>query len=200
MKFFTVDMDPENTLKFNRKYKTANSGGISMKGEEFLKLVPFSVDFLYLDAFDISLPGHSEKRRAKYRRYLGTGITDVECHKMHLECVKNSWRKISKGGLVCFDDIFDVLTYEGKGQTAIPYLLRRGFVVLEYLPNSLILTRPKSTVAGFMLSFSQNIISGIYGPGRIKRKVFRWSFKLARKLFIKDGTSTSLDGAEFHRR
>lgn len=126
--FITVDMDRLNCEKLKNTYSGINS--IHMKGEDFLQEFEGDIDFLYLDAFDFDHGNHSSKRKSRYKEEMNCNITNSLCHKMHLDCVMNSYEKISKDGIIVFDDVFDNFN-KGKGVTAIPFLLDNGFRLLK---------------------------------------------------------------------
>ena len=139
--FTTVDMDENNTKLLKDKYFEINA--ISQPGEDFTKQYSGKVDFLYIDAFDLEKTTHSDSRKGRYKDVLGVDINKENCWKMHLECCQNLIHKFAPGAIICFDDVFDVITFEGKGKTAVPFLLDNGFVI-EYFrkdPGMLILKK-----------------------------------------------------------
>lgn len=134
IRFITVDMDPENTRnakisleKYNAPFQAINS-----KGEDFLSDHSGEIDYLYLDAFDFYHSWHSEKRQQAYRKFLGTDINDQECWKMHYDCCYLSNSKMPKKGVIVFDDTWEENQgWGGKGKTAIPFLLEKGFTIIH---------------------------------------------------------------------
>lgn len=141
--FISVDMDSENILRNNNDLDSMNLKYKSFikKGEDFLKEYDGVIDVIYLDAFDFYHNSHSEKRKSKYRDIMGTEITNENSHKMHLECSIEISKKSKQGTIVCFDDVLNGKTFDGKGKTAIPYLLDNGFEIIEYVPNAIILKK-----------------------------------------------------------
>ena len=96
----------EQTL---RKYITGNDKSTDVAltegdGLVFLKNYNKPIDLLYLDAMD----------------WLD-GYYDTQIY--HLQLLLEAMDKITVGGYVMFDDTFDVDTFKGKGELAIPYLL-----------------------------------------------------------------------------
>lgn len=144
LEFTTIDMDPENTRRARetlKKYDPAFEA-VNMKGEDFLYQVSKKVQYCYLDAFDIDHGAHSEKRKQSYQENLGVGITDEFCHQMHLECAKALNKNMSEGGIVVFDDCWrDEYGWQGKGKTAVPFLLSNGFAVISEARNAVALKR-----------------------------------------------------------
>lgn len=122
--FLTIDMDEENTN--NAIDRFPNISALTLKGEDFLKDYDGTIDFVYLDAFDYWHPNHSQKRIDKYKNILDCEISNKQCHQMHLECSANLLDKVPTGGMVLFDDVLNH-EFEGKGKTAIPFLLENGF-------------------------------------------------------------------------
>lgn len=143
IKFITVDMDSENTENIKKRclLDGMNINAITSKGEDFLLEYDGVIDFLYLDAFDFYHNEHSDKRKDKYRSILNTTINNEDCHKMHLDCCINSIDKISVGGYICIDDVFD--EFEGKGKTAIPFLLENGFKIEKIETGCILLKKFK---------------------------------------------------------
>jgi hypothetical protein len=144
-KFITIDMDFENTENFIKEVGKNDTlfEAITKKGEDYLRDYNKMIEVIYLDAFDFYHNGHSEKRKNKYKDILNTTITNENAHKMHLECAIEIVKKSKVGTIVCFDDILNKNTFEGKGKTAIPFLMRNGFEIQQYKPNAMILKRVK---------------------------------------------------------
>lgn len=142
MIFITVDMDPENTerakknLQINPKFEAIN-----MKGEDYLKITSYKIDFLYLDAFDFDHGLHSQIRKDKYKTHMNCNISNQGCYQMHLDCAKNVLDKMDLKGAICFDDVYDGTMYTGKGYWAIPYLLGQGYKVCTYCPDAILLIK-----------------------------------------------------------
>lgn len=126
IRFITVDMDPNNTNALRERFPDINA--ITQRGEDFLRGYTNDIDYLYIDAFDFFHSNHSQERFRSYRENLGTTINDEECHRMHLECVKNCYTRVLK---IVIDDCFGPNFERGKGVTAIPFLLKSGFVVIK---------------------------------------------------------------------
>lgn len=144
MVFVSVDMDPEcsqNVRNIAEKHNFNNYSAITMKGEDFLKHFKGVIDFIYLDGFDYDHRFHSDKRRGKYKKYLGCEIKNDLSHKMHLECAQNMVDKITDNTIIVFDDICDEEAKVGKGALAIPYLLKNGFRKVEFSQGAMVLQR-----------------------------------------------------------
>lgn len=145
---FTVDMDPEcignatqalNTI--GCRFKTHVG-----KGEEWLAAQPeHSLQAVYLDAFDIVRikNHHSAYRKSRYAKFMdGTKITNEASHQMHLACAKACQTAVAPGGLVVFDDILSHQTWAGKGQLAIPFLLKSDqFKIIQTPQYSVVMQR-----------------------------------------------------------
>ncbi len=93
-----------------RKYITGSDRSTFVKltesdGVEFLRNLQYNnIDLLYLDTVDWVKGSHD------------SGF-------YHLKLLLQGINKISIGGMIMFDDTFNVETFEGKAEFAIPYLL-----------------------------------------------------------------------------
>nr|WP_321442499.1 hypothetical protein [uncultured Cohaesibacter sp.] len=142
----SVDMDPENgkrALSYIDKGYQAHLVTIAEKGEDYLKSDSTTVPrYVYLDAYDFDHGGHSPARQEAYKKNLGAEISDAQCAQMHLDCVIQLVRKLPYNGAIVFDDVFyDDGKWLGKGTTAIDYLLRNGFSVVDQSAATLALRR-----------------------------------------------------------
>lgn len=151
--FITVDI-MEETQKRVEKIVTdinPNFRAVCMRGEEFLKIYPRrDMAIIYLDAFDITYPNKKRREdRAEIYQSKGLNYSNESSWKMHLECCQNMFNKMRIGGFVVFDDSWIAKNkdgskfYEGKGRTAIPFLLNNGYVRYKQFPYVTILKREK---------------------------------------------------------
>lgn len=143
--FITVDMDPANTEQAGTDLAAyPDARALTAKGEEFLATFGEPILAAYLDAFDFQHGMHSEYRIDRYRRFLGTEITDAASSEMHLACARALLPRLVPGGLVVFDDTWsDGTGFAGKGSTAVPALLRRGFTIVDRTPTAIALQSPR---------------------------------------------------------
>ena len=144
MKLISVDMDSEctkNVINICQKNKFENFEAITMKGEDYLKKYKQKIDYIYLDAFDFYHNNHPNKRKNYYKKNLNCEIRDNLCHKMHLECCQNMMNNLTEKSIICFNYILDKNSKKGKGVTAIPYLLKNNFEIIEYIPTVMILKK-----------------------------------------------------------
>jgi FkbM family methyltransferase len=160
MRFVTVDMDPINTQNAERLLPYLNPGAeaVNRRGEDYLAKFAGSLDYVYLDAFDIEHGKHSPERRARYRTILQTEINNETCWRMHKACAEAIVAKMPKNGIVVIDDTWAVDgKFFGKGRLAVPMLLDHGFqvvalnsrvIALKRIENSAPLqTRGHATIA-----------------------------------------------------
>lgn len=142
--FITVDMDPVNTDLAHDLLNLINPSfeAVNAKGEDYLATYKDEIDFIFLDAYDFDHGQHSIERQTRYESVLGSKINDSDCHQMHLECVTSLTKKLSQHGVICFDDVwFKNGVWQGKGTTAMPYLLKNNFKVVASSDNAAILLR-----------------------------------------------------------
>lgn len=146
--FVTVDMDPHNTLAAAKMFHDMQMTfeAVNMKGEDYLASHAGSFDFIFLDAYDFDHGKHSQLRQSRYVKFLGAPIDDRECHRMHLECARSVVAKLSPRGLVCIDDTWlDDGQWAAKGTLAMPYLLEKGFRILDARNRAALLDRGSET-------------------------------------------------------
>ena len=141
--FTTVDADPDVSQYANDIVKSINKEfkAVCGLGEEYIRDTPDEIHIAYLDAFDLEnlrdTPRHEkcQSPRATYERR-GVKITSENCFKMHLDAVKFLDKKMPSGGLVVFDDVWNDGLWRGKGETAIPWMLKNGFELVYFQPNA----------------------------------------------------------------
>jgi hypothetical protein len=147
LNFTTVDIDGDATSRADRIIKNINQDfrAVTDYGENFLHEFTSPVRLVYLDAFDIPGSWHSEDVMKTYKDR-NLALTLENCHKMHYDCAVSIASKMPVGGFVCFDDvnpvddsgnlIFDRVSpdykkWSGKGATAIPFLIEKGFEIID---------------------------------------------------------------------
>lgn len=105
----SIDVDP-NTIQITNdalselKIPTNNISLLTGDGMEFAKTYTEPIDLLYLDAWD----------------YNGEQSSDA-----HYDCFMYFFNNecLPPGSLIMIDDILDNVTYRGKGERLIPYML-----------------------------------------------------------------------------
>tara|TARA_B100002051_G_C16683129_1_gene611025 strand:- start:290 stop:979 length:690 start_codon:yes stop_codon:yes gene_type:complete len=142
--FLTIDADITNTNKL-RKFSKENKffNAECHKGEEFSKNFFREINFLYLDAFDIYVENHSKERMDFYNNVLGKEISNKNSAEMHFTVIKNLEKNFSKNCIIVFDDTFEKKRneYTGKGELAVPYLLKNNFQIISKNNNSIALKK-----------------------------------------------------------
>ncbi|WP_435257051.1 hypothetical protein ACSBLW_13035 [Thioclava sp. FR2] len=143
--FITVDMDPRNSAMARRLFKRLglNFRAVTSKGEDFLAQWDGPIDYCFLDAYDFDHGQHSELRQSRYESFLGSRISDAQCHQMHLDCATSLVGKLAPDGVICFDDTWtdEDGAWTAKGKTAMPYLMDHGFKVTDARNRAALLER-----------------------------------------------------------
>ncbi len=148
IKFITVDPDENVYLSAKKIIKEINPEfeAVCKEGELFLQeWNKKNIIAVYLDAFDIvTYWPHKNKTIESYRKRK-TELTNENAYKMHLEAAKNVYEKIVDNGFICFDDTWldEYNQWEGKGKTAVPFLLNNGFVISDYKPCAVLMKKIK---------------------------------------------------------
>lgn len=140
--FITVDMDSANTEMAKAMFEKNGLAfeAVHSKGEDYLEAYEGRMDFVFLDAYDFDHGKHSERRQARYEKFLGSRIDEMQCHKMHFDCARSIIGKLSELGVVCVDDTW---LHDGewtaKGTLAVPFLLDAGMMLLDVRNKSVLL-------------------------------------------------------------
>lgn len=147
--FITVDMDPHNSHMAEVFFARNDMpfAAITEKGEEYLRQYKGRMDFVFLDAYDFDHGKHSELRQSRYERFLGNRIDERACHQMHLDCAESVLQKLAPDGVVCIDDTWldEGERWTAKGTLAMPYLLEKGYILLEARNRAALLKPPAAT-------------------------------------------------------
>lgn len=144
--FITVDMDPHNThmarALFARNQLPFTA--VTEKGEDYLRQYNGRMDFVFLDAYDFDHGKHSELRQSRYVQMLGSRIDEQACHQMHLDCAESVLQKLAPDGVVCIDDTWQGKDHKwtAKGTLAMPYLLEKGYALIEARNRAALLKPP----------------------------------------------------------
>lgn len=143
--FITVDMDARNSAMARRMFRRLNLPfrAVTAKGEDFLAAWEGPIDYCFLDAYDFDHGNHSDLRQSRYETFLGSRISDAQCHQMHLDCARSLVEKLAPDGALCFDDTWtdEAGDWTAKGKTAMPFLLEHGFRVMAARNRAALLVR-----------------------------------------------------------
>lgn len=127
---WVVDVDPEACTRVARI-----PGVLAMEGLAEKALIGWSrpIRFAWLDGHDWPYegpeypPGCWDKQEAQYRAR-GQDYSQAASQASHLRIAELIADHVVSGGVVAFDDTWETSTgWDGKGGTAVPYLLDRGF-------------------------------------------------------------------------
>lgn len=125
-KFRSCNIDPAH-VAICEKVISRYNGDVSVvcqDGMEFLREIEDEISFLYLDAWDIMYD---------VLNYVGPA-------NKHLEAFKIAEPRLHQHAVVMIDDVYEYVTYAGKGFTTIPYMLGRGWKI-AYAGHQCVLVR-----------------------------------------------------------
>ena len=143
MRFAGIDLDPGNIRALQNELGEQGRRWLTGKGEQLLEQWDDPIAALYLDAYDFWHRNHSEIREVVYRNAYGEGINDSECQRMHLLAVREGSRLLVAGGVLAIDDTWeDAGSWEGKGAQAVPWLLAKGWTLLEAANRAVVFLKP----------------------------------------------------------
>ena len=142
--FYSVDFDPnQRTLLLHLDWATL----ITMTGEDFLlnhfKAKNQKVFFAYLDNFDYifdHIKGHPQvtDQQVRYKAFnLDMDENNHNSHKAHLlQTVLIDVDFAAESCFFLFDDTWTANEqWHGKGAMAVPYLLSRGYQIIDKAPD-----------------------------------------------------------------
>lgn len=143
-KFVTVDPDEGVSAGAKEIVKKIDAEFEAIKelGEVYLQNHSGKdIGVCYLDAFDIVTDWPHKQSSVETYKKRNVEITNEAAYKMHYDASVNVCTKIVHGGFVCFDDVWldKSNVWQGKGKTAIPFLLSNGYKIVSYKDNSLLL-------------------------------------------------------------
>lgn len=141
--FTSVDADKKNVENIKNDLSNFKYFKIIYDtGENFSKVNKDKLDILYLDAFDIETPNIPTERIKFYRETFNKEITNHASAEMHKDVIVNLLNNLNNNCLIVFDDTFIINEeFFGKGQSAIPILLKQGFKIIGKNKNSVALER-----------------------------------------------------------
>lgn len=146
MPFFTVDMDiaPHEAAKSICGARAYRMTGERFLAEEFHKF-GLHIHFLYLDNFDWTWGGEvgAQIEAVQSRDYSRNGLVLSNTNSQLAHCVQAALAtQFMPSGYVLFDDTWkEGDQWSGKGGTAMPMLLHRGFTVVESLGMHVLLQK-----------------------------------------------------------
>ena len=121
------------------------------KGEEKIQQIKEQISVLYLDNFDIiNNPEHESSLRTRIKKFGNAyqkNNTDIEktnllSQKTHLKQAQASLPKLSKNGIVIFDDTPKSGDgFSGKGGLAVPWLVSQGLKISHTLGTGVLLRK-----------------------------------------------------------
>lgn len=94
---------------------------------EFLKNLPtsFRIQFLFLDSYDYAGDEHNKRLAA------GHQLNEIQAAEKNLDA----------NSLILIDDIFNMSSFQGKGELAIPYLLNKNWKIINYADTQILLSK-----------------------------------------------------------
>lgn len=137
--FYSVDCEKG---AYNRA-KSIGSNAYLSTGENFIQnILPtlnIKFSFVFLDNFDFLIPGfnweHEDAVRSTYVS-LGMTLNNVNSQKAHFDQAQLIQPYLNDSVIIAFDDTWQKSdgNFDGKGGTAIPWLLVRDYFVIEQGP------------------------------------------------------------------
>jgi hypothetical protein len=133
--FVTCDINFQRIQELNDQGIPA----VCNKGEDFLPTYEPKVSIAYLDNFDwnwhpMATEDWTLVQIQEYRDKYNVEMTNVYSQAAHVHQAVLVETKTADNSIICIDDTWFHSTwdtYQGKGGAAVPYLLAKGYTVLE---------------------------------------------------------------------
>jgi len=133
--FVTCDINFQRVRELNDQGIPA----VCDKGEDFLPTYEPKISIAYLDNFDwnwhpMATEDWTLDQIKEYRDNYNIEMTNVYSQAAHAHQAVLAETKTTDNSIICIDDTWFHSTwdtYQGKGGAAVPYLLAKGYVVLE---------------------------------------------------------------------
>jgi hypothetical protein len=133
--FVTCDINFQRVRDLNDQGIPA----VCAKGENFLPVYGPKISIVYLDNFDwnwhpMATEDWTLVQIKEYREKYNVEMTNVYSQAAHVHQAVLVEAKTSDNSIICIDDTWFHSTwdtYQGKGGAAVPYLLAKGYAVLE---------------------------------------------------------------------
>jgi hypothetical protein len=133
--FITCDINVQRIQELNDQGIPA----VCNKGEDFLPTYEPKVSIAYLDNFDwnwhpMATEDWTLVQIQEYRKQYNIEMTNLMSQSAHVHQAVLLETKTTTNSIIAMDDTwFDTGwdTYQGKGGAAVPYLIARGYTVLE---------------------------------------------------------------------
>jgi hypothetical protein len=135
MDFVTCDINFQRVRDLNDQGISA----VCSKGEDFLAVYQPKISIVYLDNFDwnwhpMATEDWTLVQIQEYREQYNIEMTNVYSQAAHVHQAVLVEAKTTDNSIICIDDTWFHSTwdtYQGKGGAAVPYLLAKGYAVLE---------------------------------------------------------------------
>jgi hypothetical protein len=133
--FITCDINFQRVKDLNDQ----NIPAVCNKGEDFLTVYESKIAIAYLDNFDwnwhpLATEDWTLDQIKEYRDNYNIEMTNVYSQAAHVHQAVLVEAKTADNSIICIDDTWFHSTwdtYQGKGGAAVPYLLAKGYTVLE---------------------------------------------------------------------
>jgi len=133
--FVTCDINFQRVRDLNDQRIPA----VCDKGEDFLSVYEPKISIAYLDNFDwnwhpMATDDWTLDQIKEYRDKYNVEMTNVYSQAAHVHQTVLVEAKTADNSIICIDDTWFQSTwdtYQGKGAAAVPYLLAKGYTVLE---------------------------------------------------------------------
>jgi hypothetical protein len=83
------------------------------------------VQFLFLDSYDYEGDKNNKKLSGEHQ------LKEIQAVEKNLQ----------ENSLILIDDIFNTTSFQGKGELAIPYLLKKNWKIINYADTQVLLSK-----------------------------------------------------------
>jgi glycosyltransferase involved in cell wall biosynthesis len=198
--FYSVDCEQG---AYERAKSIVGTRAFKMKGEDFIKglesdttLIKFS--FVFLDNFDFFIPGVGDPKNLvdieNNYKLLNMLFNNEESQKTHLLQAQLIQPYMMDDAIIGFDDTWQKPdgTFDGKGGTAVPWLLQNGYTILDEGRIGDVIVGGYVILSKMKVPIRIKVITCCKNEEKILPFFLQYYSKIADEILVYDGGSTDM--------
>lgn len=196
VKFYSVDCEQS---AHDRARSIIGDRAFKAKGEDFLDslwLADQKFSYVFLDNFDFFIPGVGDPKNLVeiYKNYekLGMDVSNESSRQAHLLQAQKVQQYMMDDAIIGFDDTWQKPdgTFDGKGGTAVPWLLQNGYTILEEGRIGEVVVGGYVILSKMKVPLRIKVVTCCKNEARILPFFLNYYSKIADEIIIYDGGSS----------